>query len=298
VKEGRIGDDSMVESIKDLRKIVKKEGIEERGLAAVYRYISFYLTKILLHFTLNANLVSIIGVEIGIIASIFFLLGNPLYFTIGGTLLFLYTLFDYCDGEVARYYKNKGKYKEGLGGFFDWSNCLPRPLIIFSLSIGLMNNFGEINPIIFIGLGVIFSYFWFLNHVFRGLRKNLSKISIENDFKNEIYNKISSTFNGKFANILIRSSNFIQILLPKFRITYLDRGDVDVDSMLYKIRLIIRKTQSTKIFPFVFIFSGIVDFLLTSPNFVVFSVWIYFGISGIVLFILEEIMIKRYKKEI
>jgi len=252
----------MVESVQELKKICQKKNVKETSLAAVYRRISFYLTKILLYLPLNANRVSIIGVEIGVIASVFFLFGRPLYFVIAGILSFFHTLFDYCDGEVARYYKSKGKYKEGLGGFFDWLNCLPRPLIIFSLSIGLMNNFGEINPIIFIGLGAIFSYFWFLNHVFRGLRKNLSKISIENDFKNEIYNK------------------------------------VDVDSMLYKIRLIIRKTQSTKIFPFVFIFSGIVDFLLASLDYVTFSLWIYFGISGIVLFILEEIMIKRYKKVI
>ena len=288
----------MVESVQELKKICQKKNVKETSLAAVYRRISFYLTKILLYLPLNANRVSIIGVEIGVIASVFFLFGRPLYFVIAGILSFFHTLFDYCDGEVARYYKSKGKYKEGLGGFFDWLNCLPRPLIIFSLSIGLMNNFGEINPIIFIGLGAIFSYFWFLNHVFRGLRKNLSKISIENDFKNEIYNKISSIFNGKFANILIRSPYFIQIILSKFRITYLDRGNVDVDSMLYKIRLIIRKTQSTKIFPFVFIFSGIVDFLLASLDYVTFSLWIYFGISGIVLFILEEIMIKRYKKVI
>jgi len=280
----------MVESIKELRKICKKKGVEEKGLTALYRYVSIYLLKILLYFPLNANQVSIIGVELGIIASVFFLFGNPLYFLIGGVLLFFYTLFDFCDGAMARYYKNEG----GLGGLFDWSNCLPRPLVIFFLSFVFLGDFNNHNQVILLLFGFIATFFWFLNNIFWRLRKNLSKFdTMDANLEKKIFVKVSKTFDKKVTNILFNLFIFTKKIHPKFKITYLNSNKIKKDSLLFRLRTIIRKTQIAKIFPFIFIFSGMVDFLLMGPNYITFSVWIYLGISGITLFVIEEYLIKK-----
>ena len=280
----------MVESIKELRKICKKNGIKEKGLAALYRYVSIYLLKILLYFPLNANQVSILGVELGIIASVFFLFGNPLYFLIGGILLFFYTLFDFCDGEVARYKKIEG----GLGGLFDWSNCLPRPLVIFFLSFVFLGDFTNLNKFLLIFFGFIFSFFWFLNNIFWRLRKNLSKFNnMDANHEKKIFIKVSKTFNKKITNIFFNFFIHARKILKKFQISYLNFNKLEKESILLKILLLIRKTQSAKLFPFLFIFSGLFDFLLIGPNYITFGVWIYLGISGIVLFVIEEYMIKK-----
>jgi len=63
------------------------------------------------------------------------------------------------------------------------------------------------------------------------------------------------------------------------------------NSLFFRIRLILRRTQNGKIIPFVFIFSGLFDFLLMgqlAQNYVTFFVWLYIGIGGIILFFIEE----------
>ena len=75
-----------------------------------------------------------------------------------------------------------------------------------------------------------------------------------------------------------------------------DLSKIEKHSLLVKLRAIIRKTQGAKIFPFVFIFSGFFDFLLIGPNYITFSVWIYLGISGMILFVIEDYIIKTNKK--
>ena len=282
----------MVESIKELRKICKKKGLEEKGLTALYRYVSIYLLKILLHFPLNANQVSILGVELGIVTSIFFLFGNPLFFVIGGFLLFFYTLFDFCDGAMARYYKNEG----GLGGLFDWSNCLPRPLVIFFLSFVFLGDFNNNNQVILLLFGFIATFFWFLNNIFWRLRKNLSKFDMmDANLEKKIFVKLSKTFDKRTINILFNFFIFTKKILSKFKISFLNFNEIEKHSLLVKLRAIIRKTQGAKIFPFVFIFSGFFDFLLIGPSYITFSVWIYLGISGMILFVIEDYIIKTNK---
>lgn len=278
----------MVESVKELRKICKKKGIEEKGLSALYRYVSFYLTKLLLYLPLNANQVSIIGVEVGIIASIFFLFGNPINFIFGGIWLFFHMLFDYSDGEIARYYKIQG----GLGGFFDWSNCLPRVLIIIFLTLTFIVNMPSFHRIFIILFGFISSVFWLYNNIFWGLRNNLANISIEdNDFDIEIHKKLMSSFEERYLKIINKIYTFIKNLLKKFRITYFSKKNLKKKNLINKIRIIVRRSQSGISIPFLFIFTGLADIFLTSSNNATFSLWIYYGISGIILFFLEEIFI-------
>jgi len=280
-----------MEPVVELKRICQKKGANENGIKKAYRDISFYLTKFLLYFHLNANQVSIIGVEIGLFASAFFLFANPANIIIGGILSLFHTLFDYCDGEVSRYYASKREYKKGLGGFFDWSNCLPRPLIIFSLSIGLMNNFGEINPIIFIGLGAIFSYFWFLNQVFYALRKTVYMVNENEAFGQEIRDKISNTFTGRVANYLIKLFDFIEKLSKRMKITPV--AIPKVKSPMVSARHLLRKSQNAHYIPFIFIASGTIDLFAFQRSYVTFMVWAYLGIASIALFLIEELLSKK-----
>lgn len=287
-----------VESVKELKKICGKKNVKETGLPRSYREISFYFTKILLYFRINANQVSLLGVEIGLIASIFFIFNNPLYFSLGGALLFFYALADYCDGEVARYYNKSlisGKEKN-LGGFFDWANCIPRPFIFLCLTISFLSIY---NTPIILFFGIYTSVFLVLNHCFNALRNSIFEINSRDSFVENIVNvKISNTFNDRYSRILCKAMFFIKEILKKFKISRFDfkKGyyySTERDRLLYKIRCFFRRTQSPLLFPFIFIFTGISDFLLSDFNYFTFSVWIYFGISGTILFILEEYLIRK-----
>jgi len=296
----------MVESVKELKKICSKKSepvvhpsiFLKKPLFYIYRGGSFYFTKILLYFPINANQVSILGVEIGLIASIFFIFDNPLYFSLGGVLLFFHAMADYCDGEVARYYNRsmvRGKEKN-LGGFFDWSNAIPNPIVILCLTVGFLASYKHLTILFF---GLYTSVFWILNHWFYSWRNPLFEINnTEGYMEDRINVKISNTFDGKISRLLRKAMFSVRNILKKFEISRADfkKGyyySARRDKSLYEIRGALRFTQHALLFPFIFIFTGVLDFLISDFKYFTFSVWVYFGISGTVLFILEEYLIRK-----
>lgn len=278
----------MVESVKELKKICAKPQRPNN----VYIVISTYFTKIFLILNVNANQVSIIGFLLGAIASIFFISSNPLFYVIGGIFLFLVMVFDYCDGEIARY----NKKEEGeLGGFFDWFGHQSKFLVILCLTLGLIGFFPNYMHPYLLFLGFIFTFFWLLNHTFFGLRKNLSKIDKVDGPEKKIYIMISKTFrDNRIPRILFRFISFAIIFFKKFKIRSVDFSKISQtkkNSFFFRTRLIFRKSQSGRVIPFIFIFPGLFDYLLMNQlahNYVTFFVWIYIGISGILIFIIEE----------
>jgi len=96
----------MVESIKELKKICQKKEKESLYIRYFIRSVSVYFTKILLHTSVTPNGVTVIGFLVGVIASIFFFSGGYMNFILGSVLLLLANIFDYVDGEIARYRKS------------------------------------------------------------------------------------------------------------------------------------------------------------------------------------------------
>jgi len=279
----------MVESVKELEKLCSRPNQNNN----VYQKAAPYVTKLLLLLHFNANQASILGFLLGATASIFFVSSNPIFYVIGGIYLFFVMVCDCCDGKIARYNKKEGG---DLGEFFDWFGHQSKFLIMLCLTFGLISIFPKYVHSFLLLFGFIFTCFWFLNYTFYGLRKNLSKINNVDGLDNEIYSKISKNFKGRIFNIIIKFISFSIKLFKKFDIKSVDFNNFDQNEkncFLYKIRFYIRRSQSGKIIPFLFIFSGIVDFLLIGSNYVTFSVWIYIGISGIILFVVEEFMVER-----
>ena len=91
----------------------------------------------------------------------------------------------------------------------------------------------------------------------------------------------------------------IRLIVKKMRITslsLLDDNHLLDQNIFYQIRQGIRLSQNGKYLPIFFIFSGLTDFIFTSVYSLTFLLWLYIGISGILLFIIEEYLIRKYKK--
>jgi 1L-myo-inositol 1-phosphate cytidylyltransferase / CDP-L-myo-inositol myo-inositolphosphotransferase len=68
----------------------------------IIRKISGFISGFLIRTTVTPNQVTVISLILGIISGAFFSLGEYTYTITAGLLYFLSTVFDQCDGEVAR----------------------------------------------------------------------------------------------------------------------------------------------------------------------------------------------------
>lgn len=128
-----------IDTKKDLRKaeqILCKNLIKPTdGLISrlFNRPISLRISKLLLKFRINPNSISFISFIIGVLSAFFFCIGNYLSIVIGGLLAQFSSIFDGCDGEIARLKFQQSNY----GGWFD--AVLDRyadALIIFGMTYG------------------------------------------------------------------------------------------------------------------------------------------------------------------
>lgn len=110
----------MVESIEELRKICRKEGqIDAEDFP--YRKISIYFTKLLLYTPITANQTTLLSIFFSILSGLFFALTDRWCWILGYLLYELYVIFDFVDGEIARYRKQsslRGKYLDYLAHYF------------------------------------------------------------------------------------------------------------------------------------------------------------------------------------
>ena len=94
-----------IEPINELRDICQASVLEKEGIYAHWykRKVSIYLTKILLLCRLTANQTTVLGILVGLMGSLFFLVGEYWSNIIGVLLLHLWHILDNSDGEIARY---------------------------------------------------------------------------------------------------------------------------------------------------------------------------------------------------
>ena len=69
----------------------------------IIRKISWFITRLLVKTPVTPNQVTIISLILGIVSAAFFSHGAHTYTIIAGLFYFISTVFDQCDGEVARY---------------------------------------------------------------------------------------------------------------------------------------------------------------------------------------------------
>jgi phosphatidylglycerophosphate synthase len=125
-----------METIEDLRKICQKTRVTvfKDFLSYFYQFISIYFTKFFLIIRLSGNQVTILSGIVSIIGGFLISFDNKIITLIGFSCFHLFAIFDYCDGEVARYNKKGGVE----GHFLDWfmhfvtSSALMIGLFIYS----------------------------------------------------------------------------------------------------------------------------------------------------------------------
>lgn len=95
-----------MESIAELRKICQTTAQRDRSnvyMRYVSRFLSIFITKLLIPTSATANQVSFAMIVTGVLATLLFLGSGPVMFLLAALLLQFWYILDCCDGELARY---------------------------------------------------------------------------------------------------------------------------------------------------------------------------------------------------
>ena len=131
-----------MESISQLRAICQKPKVSDReDIGMSYQdlksrlelNLTIYLTWVFIRFRATANTVTVFSGIAALIGGVLLSFNNILIVLIGILFLEIYNLFDYCDGEIARYHKECSI----TGWFLDWYMLFVRDSAMFiGLAIG------------------------------------------------------------------------------------------------------------------------------------------------------------------
>lgn len=141
-------------SIEELRKICQPKHIDQTPLARTSRSISIYITKLFLYTPITPNQVTLLGALIYIGGAALFITGSPLMIIIGGLVVRVAYLFDYVDGNVARY-RGKASPEGDLMDSLVWS--IPPVFLFIFLAFGIYQGFHHIS-VFFIGCAAVLSF--------------------------------------------------------------------------------------------------------------------------------------------
>lgn len=188
------------ESIEELRKICQS-GKTVSFNDKVERKISIYFTRLLLHTGITANQVTFLDILIGIIACAFLVVGHPWYTFIGAMLLQLWIVFDYVDGEIARYRKScaiSGIYLDKL------NHLIVEPLIFVCISSGLFRIFFDVG-IFALGFSAAMSK----------LMMHLARDGVEVSVVEFLLNsKLSSIRRDRLGSQIAEQTDYLQSVVP------------------------------------------------------------------------------------
>ncbi len=203
----------MAESIQALRKICQPPQ-EPTITARAIRYVSIYITWLLVKTPITANQVTFFFLILGIAGSVLLGSGKLGISIFGIILLQLSILFDYSDGEVARYHGTTSM----LGSFLDVSfHSIVHSAAFAGIAYAVYAYYWQ-SPIVF-WFGAAAITFALMN---RGLPANVMRIFIEGGQSNvvEKYSNIavSTRKQGQLisetVDLLFGYISFVFIILP------------------------------------------------------------------------------------
>jgi len=122
--------------MKNIKDVCFKEVESQRGylqdVSRFYRKVSYYPTWLILKLGLGPNFCSL-SFSFSLIISIFAFLNE--FYLVGAIFLFVGIMFDYMDGNVARYLKEfKGRPFRKSGKYLDYiTHNVIEPFVFFSL---------------------------------------------------------------------------------------------------------------------------------------------------------------------
>jgi len=235
----------MPEKFKQFKQICQGAKLEKQKRKkdwwhAVPRFISIYITWILVKTTITANFVTIFGITIGLTGLYLIFLGNNFTIILGFILLYVYHVSDEIDGEIARYKKQtsvQGIYYDEIGHILIQGGLFF--LFGYNLYIITANN-------LYIILGFLSSFFLLCIRVVR----KISIVAISKSSVKKIINKeqiiphkndnkkgglkllksiIINLINGFSHTILIITLFFVSYIL------YIEFGLIEILELLLKI---------------------------------------------------------------
>ena len=157
--------DKRVPSIKELRKICKKENYAAPWRIKALWSVSIYITKLFLYLRVTSIQINFLMTIMGLIGILFFLKGEYLTNVIGLLLVHFSTLLDTVDGEVGRFRKETS----GKSGYLDlMSHIIVFPLVLVGISIGTYwNNKTQLLSQFFLISGLVGAYFLIMINMVR-----------------------------------------------------------------------------------------------------------------------------------
>lgn len=197
-------------NFQEFKKIIQGDKLEIQKKKkdwwhASLRFISRYITWILVKTSITANFITITGTIIGLLGLFLIAIGNNFFIIMGFILLFIFFISDEIDGEVARYKKQtslKGIYYDEISHLFfqGWY------FISFGYFVYRVNT-----EILCIFLGIVASFF------LSGIRI-ISKMSVIVSSHSGVENILQKDDN---SDIQIQKSNkkflrFIKFLILNF----------------------------------------------------------------------------------
>jgi phosphatidylglycerophosphate synthase len=107
--------------IKKIYKKNQKQNFETNMVfnRFLYRPLSFLPSSIFVYFSISPNTISLINGGFVILATILFCIGNVMALWSGISVLWIYYIFDFCDGNVARYLNKSSYFGKLLDGCVD-----------------------------------------------------------------------------------------------------------------------------------------------------------------------------------
>lgn len=112
---------NLVRTLSDLYRRSRKPTTEDGWLAArfFFRPLSFVVAPIFIYLGLSANQVTLLNVGVLAGALCIFVLGGQAAMIAAALLLFLFTVLDYVDGNIARYHGTSSVYGKMVDGALD-----------------------------------------------------------------------------------------------------------------------------------------------------------------------------------
>jgi len=111
----------------------------------IIRKISGFISGFLIRTPITPNQITIISLILGIISGVFFSFGEYTYTITAGLLYFLSTVFDQCDGEVARLKQMETEFGRKLDIIVD---AIVNAVIVIGITIAVYVKMGSILIII------------------------------------------------------------------------------------------------------------------------------------------------------
>ncbi len=143
---------------KELKKSFKKEHLESPIIKYFYYPLSLVICYFCLFIGITPNMINIIGVLGYIIAAILILVAKSYsFFVIAGILVALAYTTDFCDGTLARYYKNKKELQGKVTPMYGkWSDEIAGLIgVAFVFTAGIFKTFAETNSLWLIFWGIL-----------------------------------------------------------------------------------------------------------------------------------------------